>query len=78
MYSNFDKALKLQILVRVYDIFTRAIKSECVADRNLGCCEVINCPKNNYYRITPTELKDSGARMTSAYNSNQPLKMVIE
>ena len=78
LYSKVNKALKIQILACVDDIYTRALKAKYVAYGNLSLLEVITHLKSNYYNITPAYLKENFAQMTSTYGVNQLSKMVID
>ena len=77
LYSKVNKALKIQILACVDDIYTRALKAKYVAYGNLSLLEVITHLKSNYYNITPADLKDNPACMKYVYNINQPFETVI-
>ena len=55
----------------------RVLKAKYIEYRKLSCLEVITRFKINYYKITPAALKENSTRMTSAYNVNQPFKIVI-
>ena len=76
-HNNVYKALKLQILAREEKICMCALKAKYVAYGNLSCLEVITHLKRNYYKTTPTSLKEKSSCMTYVYDANQPLKTII-
>ena len=60
------------------DIYTHALKTKYVAYVNLSCLEMITYLKSNYYKISPSALKENSDCMTSAYEVNQPFETVID
>ena len=66
MHSNVNKDPNIQILVCVDNIYTHKLKEKYIAYRNLSCFEAITHLKNNYYKITPTFLKENSVHMISA------------
>ena len=70
LHSNVDKALKLNILASVDNIYTQTLKEKYVVYGNLSCLEVMTNLKSNYYKITPANLKDNASPMTSTYDVN--------
>ena len=78
MQSNVNKAMNIQILSYIDNIYTHARKAMYVIYGNLSCLEVITNLKNNYHKITPAALKENAACMTSAYGVNQTFETFID
>ena len=77
IHNNVDKALKLQILEIMEDIYTCALKEKYVAYGNLISLKVITHIKSNYYKIIPVSLNDNVTHRTSVYNVNQSFETII-
>ena len=76
LHNNMDKALKLQILESVDNIYTRSSKKKYLVYINLSCLKVTNHLKSNKKNITPASLKENPPRMTVVYDVNQPFKTI--
>ena len=78
LHRNVNKYLKFQILASVDNIYMRTLNAKYIAYRNLSFLEANNHLNSYYYNITPVALKENTTLMNSAYEVNQPLKMVID
>ena len=78
LLQNIDKSLKQQLLEDVEDIYVRFPKEKYVGYGKLPCLEVIYHLKENYYKITPAELKLNMAWMNAPNNINDPFKSIIK